>query len=48
MDGSLIAACLVGVVGIILIFAILKMAESLKSLDDKMSRVISLLEKKND
>ena len=48
MDNPAIVYILIGVIGVILIFAILKMAESLKAIDEKMSKILATLEKKND
>jgi len=48
MDNPAIVYILIGVIGVILIFAILKMAESLKAIDEKMSKILAALEKKND
>lgn len=45
-DGTMIAAVLVGVVGIILIFTILKINENLNQMNAKMDRVLKQLEKK--
>ncbi len=47
-DGTMIAAVLVGVVGIILIFTILKINENLNQMNAKMDRVLKQLEKKKD
>jgi uncharacterized protein YoxC len=46
-DGTMIAAVLVGVIGIILIFTILKINENLNQMNAKMDRVLKQLEKKN-
>lgn len=47
-DGTMIAAILVSVVGIILIFTILKINENLNQINAKMDRVLKQLEKKKD
>ena len=47
-NGAMIAAVLVGVVGIILIFTILKINENLNQMNAKMDRVLKQLEKKKD
>ena len=47
-DGTMIAAVLVGVIGIILIFTILKINENLNQINAKMDRVLKQLEKKKD
>lgn len=47
-DGAMIVAILVGVVGIILIFTILKINENLSQINAKMDRVLKQLEKKKD
>ena len=46
-DGTMIAAVLVSVVGIILIFTILRINENLNQINAKMDRVLKQLEKKN-
>ena len=47
-DGTMIAAILVSVVGIILIFTILKINENLNQINAKMDRILKQLEKKKD
>lgn len=47
-DGTMIAAVLVSVVGIILIFTILRINENLNQINTKMDRVLKQLEKKKD
>ena len=47
-DGTMIAAILVSVVGIILIFTILKINENLNQINAKMDSILKQLEKKKN
>ena len=48
MGDFALAYVLIGVIGLILLFCFLKMHENLKQINEKMDKIVRLLDKKHD
>lgn len=48
MGDYAVAYILIGVIGLVMLFCFLKMHEYLKQINEKMDKIVSTLEKKND